>query len=109
MPRSANCGRLMPLVRSGDRLYAPRAFEFVSDHRAEFAVQRMCQKEELRFGLGTRRAGFGPLASGAPGFTLRHTQCPPRWLRLPTTHVKRTRSHPQSLERRKKENLRNAA
>ena len=30
-------------VRSGDRIDAPRAFEFVSDHRAEFAVKRMCR------------------------------------------------------------------
>ena len=40
------------LVRSGDRLYAPRAFEFVSDHRAEFAVQRMCRM------LGVSTSGY---------------------------------------------------
>ena len=40
------------LVRSGDRLYAPRAFEFVSDHRAEFAVQRMCRT------LGVSTSGY---------------------------------------------------
>ena len=40
------------LVRSGDRLYAPRAFEFVSDHRAEFAGKRMCRT------LGVSTSGY---------------------------------------------------
>ena len=40
------------LVRSGDRLYAPRAFEFVSDHRAEFAGKRMCRL------LGVSTSGY---------------------------------------------------
>ena len=39
-------------ARSGDRLDAPRAFEFVSDHRAEFAVQRMCRT------LGVSTSGY---------------------------------------------------
>ena len=39
------------LVRSGDRIDAPRAFEFVSDHRAEFAVKRMCRL----LGVSTQR------------------------------------------------------
>ena len=40
------------LVRSGDRIDAPRAFEFVSDHRAEFAVKRMCRT------LGVSTSGY---------------------------------------------------